>query len=69
MENKISYDVRGAAFKVYNDLGPGLLESVYEAALAFELIENGYQVKTQVALPMYYRQVKFEIGFRSQLRE
>jgi GxxExxY protein len=36
-ENKISYNIRGAAFKVYNNLGPGLLESVYEAALAYEL--------------------------------
>jgi hypothetical protein len=37
-ENKISYDIRGAIFKVYKNLGPGLLESVYEKALAYELI-------------------------------
>ena len=36
-ENDLSYAIRGAAFNVYNELGPGLLESVYEAALAFEL--------------------------------
>ncbi|MCD4683049.1 MAG: GxxExxY protein [Bacteroidales bacterium] len=63
-ENDISYDVRGAAFKIHKELGPGLLESVYEAALAYELREMGYDVKTQVAVPMYYNDIKFEIGFR-----
>ena len=63
-ENDISYDVRGAAFKIHNELGPGLLESVYEAALAYELREMGYEVRTQVAVPMIYQNIKFEIGFR-----
>ena len=63
-ENDISYDVRGAAFKIHKELGPGLLESVYEAALAYELREMEYDVKTQVAVPMYYNDIKFEIGFR-----
>lgn len=44
-ENNISYNVRGAAFKVHNELGPGLLESVYEAALSYELKLLGYDVK------------------------
>lgn len=63
-ENEISYDIRGAAFKIHNELGPGLLESVYEAALAYELSEMGYDVKTQIPVPMYYRSIKFEVGFR-----
>jgi GxxExxY protein len=63
-ENDISYDIRGAAFKVHNELGPGLLESVYEAAIAYELRELGYEVKTQVPVPMVYNKIKFEIGFR-----
>jgi len=63
-ENDISYDVRGAAFKIHKELGPGLLESVYEAALAYELREMGYNIKTQVAVPMFYNDIKFEIGFR-----
>lgn len=63
-ENDISYDVRGAAFKVHKELGPGLFESVYEEALAFELRELGYDVKTQVGVPMVYHGIKFEIGFR-----
>jgi len=64
LENKISYDIRGAAFQVYNELGPGLLESVYEATLAFELSTMGYKVKTQVPLPVEYKDVKMELGFR-----
>ncbi len=47
LENKISYDIRGAIFKVYKNLGPGLLESVYENALAYELIKSGRKVKKQ----------------------
>jgi GxxExxY protein len=49
-ENDISYLVRGATFKIYNHLGPGLLESVYECALAHELRKEGCVVKTQVQL-------------------
>jgi len=63
-ENDISYDIRGAAFKVHKELVPGLFESVYETALAYELRELGYDVKTQVGIPMIYSDVKFEIGFR-----
>jgi len=63
-ENDISYDIRGAAFKVHNELGPGLLESVYEAAIPYELRKLGYEVKTQVPVPMVYNKIKFEIGFR-----
>ncbi len=64
LENKISYDIRGATFLVYNELGPGLLESVYEAALAFELSAMGHKIKTQVPLPVEYKNVKLELGFR-----
>jgi GxxExxY protein len=64
LENKISYDIRGAIFKVYQNLGPGLLESVYEAALAYELIKAGRKVKTQVGLPVTYDNHEIELGFR-----
>ena len=63
-ENDISYDIRGAAFKVHNELGPGLLESVYETALAFELQEMGRNVKRQVGIPMKYKDITFDVGFR-----
>lgn len=64
IENEISYKIRGCIFKVYNELGPGLLESVYEAALAFQLQQEGLSVKTQVPVPLIYAGQKFEVGFR-----
>ncbi len=66
-ENDITYDVRGAAFKVYNALGPGLLESVYETALSYELQQMGHEVKSQVAMPMIYADLKMDVGFRLDL--
>lgn len=66
-ENEISYLIRGAIFKVYNELGPGLLESVYETVLLFELQKEGLDVKSQVPLPVFYEGNKLEIGFRLDL--
>jgi GxxExxY protein len=66
-ENDISYIIRGCVFDVYNELGPGLLESVYEAALSYELKEKGLQIKTQVGLPVNYKNTKLELGFRLDL--
>lgn len=63
-ENDISYNVRGCIFKVYNNLGPGLLESAYEAALTYELKRVGMKVRNQVALPMIYEEIKIEVGYR-----
>ena len=63
-ENDISYAIRGAAFKVHTTLGPGLLESVYETALAYELAKDGFNVKTQIGVPMMYADVKMDVGFR-----
>lgn len=65
--NDITFKIRGAIFSVYNELGPGLLESVYENVLAFELREVGLFVQTQVAIPVIYKDVKMEIGFRADL--
>jgi len=66
-ENDISYAIRGAAFKVHTALGPGLLESAYEAALSYELRKDGYDVKNQVGLPFTYADVKLDIGYRIDL--
>lgn len=60
----ITYKIRGAIFTVHKELGPGLLESVYEAALAHELNEMGLDVKTQVGLPVEYKSIMLELGFR-----
>lgn len=53
-----------SAFKVHTALGPGLYESVYEAALTHELRKLGLQVETQVALPVLYDGIRLEVGFR-----
>ena len=66
-ENEISFLIRKAAFEVHTLLGPGLLESVYETALTYELREAGLDVKAQVPLPMVYKGVAMEVGFRLDL--
>ncbi|MDO9254901.1 MAG: GxxExxY protein [Bacteroidales bacterium] len=63
-ENEISYSIRGSVFKVYNNLGPGLLESVYELVLAHELEKAGHIVKTQIGIPLVYDGIKIDQGFR-----
>jgi len=62
--NDLTYKIRGAIFTVFNELGPGLLESVYEAALAHELQDLGLTVNKQIPLPVIYKDIKLEIGFR-----
>lgn len=66
-ENDLSYSIRGAAFKVHSTLGPGLLESVYEAALMYELKKKGLEVHAQVGVPAYYEDMKLDLGFRIDL--
>ena len=63
-ENEISYIIRGAIFNIYNKVGPGLLESAYEAALAYEHVKVGLDVKTQVGLPFVYEEIKLDVGYR-----
>ena len=63
-ENDLTYIIRGAIFKVYNTLGPGLFESVYELALCYELIKSGLSADRQVSLPVIYDNVNLEAGFR-----
>ncbi|MDQ0637016.1 GxxExxY protein [Pedobacter sp. W3I1] len=66
-ENDISYQIRGAVFTVYNALGPGLLESVYETVLAYVLTENGLDVKQQVKLPVVFEGITLDAGYRIDL--
>lgn len=63
-ENEISKEIIGAAIEVHRQLGPGLLESSYEACLTYELKQLGLDVKTQVALPVVYKGVKLDVGYR-----
>lgn len=66
-ENDTSYKLRGAIYRVFNMLGPGLLESAYEAALIYELTKMGLKFRSQVALPLVYDNIKMNIGYRIDL--
>jgi GxxExxY protein len=66
-ENEISFNVIGAAISIHKSVGPGLLESAYEAALAHDLREMGFKIKQQVPIPFYYKNVKQEIGYRADI--
>ncbi len=66
-ENEIATQIVDAAFKIHTTLGPGLLESVYEAVMAEELGRRGLHVVKQQAIPVVYENVKLEIGFRADL--
>ena len=66
-ENEIGKIVVDAAVKVHSALGPGLLESVYEAVLAKELERRGLSVARQVAVPIDYEGMKFDEGFRADI--
>lgn len=66
-ENDISYKIIGIAIELHKNLGPGLLESVYENALAYDLRESGLDVKQQVPMPLIYKEVKMDNGYKLDL--
>ncbi|MEM9353316.1 MAG: GxxExxY protein [Planctomycetota bacterium] len=66
-ENPISRVIVDAAFKVHKALGPGLLESVYETVLEYELKNRRFQVERQVVVPVRYEGLRFEEGYRLDL--
>lgn len=65
--NHVSRVVVDCAMKVHSALGPGLLESAYEACLAYELQKSGLQVASQVTLPVVYEGVRLDVGYRIDL--
>lgn len=65
--NRITHAIIGAAIDVHKALGPGLLESAYEACLEFELLERGFTVERQKSLPLAYKAVQLECGYRLDL--
>lgn len=67
VENDISYKIIGIALALHIDLGPGLLESAYENALAYDLRQAGLEVKQQVPMPFIYKEIKMEVGYRMDL--
>ena len=67
-ENDIGTLVLDAAFQVHKELGPGLLESTYEACLSYEATQRGLFIETQLPLPVVYKEVKLDCGYRIDLR-
>ena len=65
--NKITEAIIGSAITVHKALGPGLLESAYEACLVYELAQRGLKVERQKALPVVYREVRLDCGYRIDL--
>ena len=63
----MTYKIRGAIFEVYNTLGPGLLESVYEEALVFELLQRGLKVERQIEVPILYKGQVLKTALRLDL--
>lgn len=66
-ENEIASEVVDAAFKVHTTLGPGLLETVYEVTLAYELKKKGLNVDRQVPISIVYEGIQFDEGFRADV--
>ena len=63
----LTREIIGAAIKIHRELGPGPLESAYEACLTYELQKLGLKVERQKPVPLIYEQVKLECGFRADL--
>ena len=66
-ENEIGKEIVDSAVEIHRELGPGLLESVYETILLYELRERGLAVEKQVAVPVKYKGITFNEGFRADL--
>ena len=62
--NKLSGQIIGLAIKVHSDLGPGLLESAYKECLFYEIVNAGYKVEKEKGLPLVYKDIKLDIGYR-----
>ena len=66
-EREVTYEIRGAIYDVYKNLGPGLLESVYEEALSFELEQRGLKVERQKQVPIIYKETVLKTDLRLDL--
>jgi len=66
-ENEIGTAVVEASIRIHRELGPGLLESVYEIVLAHDLKERGFKVERQVTVPLKYRGLEFDVAFKADL--
>jgi GxxExxY protein len=62
--NELTRSIRKKAFEVHTTLGPGLLESAYEECLCYELVQCGFSIERQKALPIIYKSIKIDAGYR-----
>jgi GxxExxY protein len=67
LNKEITQAIIAAAICVHKNLGPGLLESVYETCLAYELSDRGHGIELQKEIPLIYRNIRFQSGFRADL--
>src|SRR5258708_34833682 len=65
--NELSSDIIGAGLEVHKDLGPGLLENAYETCLDYELRQPGLHVLRQIPVPVTYKGIRIDVGFRIDL--
>jgi GxxExxY protein len=66
-ENEVAKQIVDVAYKIHTTFGPGLLESVYETIMAYQLQKRGLQVLRQQAIPVVYEEVRMDLGFRADL--
>jgi GxxExxY protein len=66
-ENELSKIIVDVAYQIHTQLGPGLLESVYEEIFCYELSKRELQISRQKAIPVFWKDVKMEIGFRADI--
>ena len=66
-ENDIASTVVNLAYQIHTELGPGLFESVYEAILFYELTQQGFKVDRQKCIPVHWKEINLDLGFRSDL--
>jgi GxxExxY protein len=66
-ENEIATIIVDTCFKIHTELGPGLFESVYEEILEYELFNKGLKVERQKPIPVIWKDIKMEVGFRADL--
>lgn len=67
IENEITKIVIDTAYKIHTKIGPGLLESAYQAILVYELKKRGLNVESEIPMPILYEDIKLDVGFRADL--
>jgi len=65
--SELTSNIIGAAMEVHSQLGPGMLESAYEECLAFELMERKIEFKRQIPVPVVYKDIKLDMGYRADI--